>query len=471
VNESGPNNLRLLPAVDAVLHQPAVEILIAEEGRDVVLGWAREELERLRCCLLDGENPGNRAAVLDELSDRLTERAERSDRLRIGSVINATGVILHTGLGRAPLSRAAIAALADIAGAGNVEVDLDTGERRYRGHQLQSAWYTLTGCEDSLVVNNNAAATLLSLQALCAGREVVISRGQLIEIGGSFRLPDIFQLSGARLREVGTTNRTRLSDYEQAIGPETAAIMHVHPSNYRVVGFSNSPGIGELAELAHARGLPAIDDIGSGSLVDLTQYGLPWEPTFQDSLSHGADLVLGSGDKLLGGPQAGILLGRRELIDTVRRHPLARAVRVGKLTLGALSATLDSYLRGTAEQDIPTISRLATSIDDLSRRAETIENEIGSTDALSIVVRPDQAPVGGGSLPGADLPTVVLALTHESCSAERLSRRLRTGTIRVFGRIHHDEVLLDLRSVRPEEDSRIALAVRLAAEHEFDETV
>jgi len=413
VNDVGSNNLRLLPAVDAVLHQPTVEILIAEEGRDVVLGWVREELEQLRGRLLNGENPGDRVTVFDELADRLTGRAERSDRLRIGSVINATGVILHTGLGRAPLSRAAIAALTDIAGAGNVEVDLDTGERRYRGHQLQTAWNTLTGCEDSLIVNNNAAATLLTLQALCAGREVVISRGQLIEIGGSFRLPDIFQLSGARLREVGTTNRTRLSDYEQAIGPETAAIMHVHPSNYRVVGFSDSPEIEELADLAHARGLVAIDDIGSGSLVDLTRYGLPWEPTFQDSLSNGADLVLGSGDKLLGGPQAGILLGRKEPIDTVRRHPLARAVRVGKLTLGALSATLDSYLRGTAEQDIPTIALLAMSADELSRRAETIDSEIGSTGVLSIEARPDLAPVGGGSLPGAELLTVVLALTHE----------------------------------------------------------
>jgi len=466
VNDGDSNTRRLLPAVDAVLHQPAVEILIAEEGREVVLGWIREELTQLRRRLLEGEKPGSRAAVIDDLTDRLSERSRQSDRSRMGSVINATGVILHTGLGRAPLSRAAITALSDVAGAANVEVDLETGTRRYRGYQLQSAWRTLTGCEDSLLVNNNAAATLLTLQALCADREVVISRGQLIEIGGSFRLPDIFQLSGARLREVGTTNRTRLADYEQAIGPETAAIMHVHPSNYRVVGFSDAPGIEELADLAHARGLTAIDDIGSGSLIDLSRFGLPWEPTFQHSLSCGADLVLGSGDKLLGGPQAGILLGRGELIETIRRYPLARAVRVGKLTLAALSATLDAYLRGTAEQDVPTINLLATRIEELSRRAETIVKEAGSTGALSIEVQSDRAPVGGGSLPGTELPTVVLAVTHEFCPAEKLARQLRTGTIRLFPRIQHDTVLLDLRSIRPEEDSRVALALRLLVGHE-----
>jgi L-seryl-tRNA(Ser) seleniumtransferase len=353
--------------------------------------------------------------------------------------------------------------LDEAAGGCNIEVDLASGERRYRGHQLLPAFRALTGCEDALIVNNNAAATLLTLQALCAGREVVISRGQLIEIGGSFRLPEIFELSGARLREVGTTNRTRASDYEQAIGPQTAAVMHVHPSNYRVVGFTDAPGINELARVAHARGLPAIDDIGSGALVDVTKYGLPAEPTFAGSIAAGADLVLGSGDKLLGGPQAGIVLGRSDLVTVIRRHPLARAVRVGKLTLAALSATLDAYLRGTAEREIPTLSLLATTAADLRRRAEAISRELTATDSLEIDVADDVAPVGGGSLPGAELPTVVLSIGHRSRSADELARRLRTGTIRLFPRIQHERVIVDLRSVLPADDADVAQALREAS--------
>jgi L-seryl-tRNA(Ser) seleniumtransferase len=456
--------LRFLPSVNAVVEHPAVGSLIEERGRDMVMGWIREALSEIRQDLLSGEINGNRDALLNELVERLAHRAESSDQIRIGSVINATGVILHTGLGRAPLSQSAKTAVTELGGAGNLEIDLDTNRRRYRGHQLQPAWQALTGCEDSLIVNNNAAATLLTLQALGEGREVVISRGQLIEIGGSFRLPEIFALSGVILREVGTTNRTKLADYEHAIGPETAALMHVHPSNYRVIGFSQTPEIADIAELAHAHGLAAIDDIGSGSLVDVTKFGLPAEPTFIDSINHKADVVLGSGDKLLGGPQAGIILGKQKYVEQIRNHPLARAVRVDKLTLGALSATLDSYLRGESETEIPTVAMLAASVESLKQRAEQIRNEIGSSDHLQIDLREDTAPVGGGSLPGVELPTVVLALKHSDYSADDLARRLRLGSIRLFCRIHQDEVIIDLRSVLPEDDSKITLALRLAAE-------
>jgi L-seryl-tRNA(Ser) seleniumtransferase len=452
-----------LPAVNAVLEHPGVSSLVVESGREAVLAWVRESLDDMRGRLVDGELTGDKTELLDAVADGVVERATQAERARIGKLINATGVVLHTGLGRAQLSVTAKAALVDIAGAGNVEVDLESTRRRYRGHQLQTAWKILTGAEDSLVVNNNAAATLLALQALCAEREVVISRGQLIEIGGSFRLPEIFELSGVKLREVGTTNRTKLADYERAIGPDTAAVMHVHTSNYRVVGFTDTPGIDELAPLAHAHGVIAIDDIGSGCLVDVTRYGLPAEPTFRDSLEQGADVSLGSGDKLLGGPQAGIILGTSECVSKIRSHPLARAARVDKLTLGALSATLDSYLRDAAEEEVPTIAMLAATQSGLLNRAHAIRDELGGIEPLHIEVQTDTATVGGGSLPGSELPTAVLSLTHDNISVDELAVRLRLGTIRVFPRIQQDAVFVDLRSVVPDDDSGITLALRLLA--------
>lgn len=450
---------RALPAVGAVLRHVAVRRLAQRQGRDVVRAWVREAMADLRRRLAGGERTGDRADLLAELVRSLEGRAAMAERVRLGPVINATGVILHTGLGRAPLSAAARAALAALAGAGNVEFDLETGARRERGHQLQPLWQALTGCEEALVVNNNAAATLLVLQALCAGREVILARGQLVEIGGSFRLPEILALSGARLREVGTTNRTRLSDYEQAIGSETAALMHVHPSNYRIVGFAESPDIAALADLARRHGLLTIDDIGSGSLIDVTRLGLPAEPTFPQSLAAGADVVLGSGDKLLGGPQAGIILGRAALLGTIRRHPLARAIRVDKFTLAALGATLETYLRGDAEREIPVLRLLATPVEQLRERAAAIRRELGETVPLGVEVRCETAPVGGGSLPTAELPTAVLHLTHPALSADQLAQRLRLGTVRVVPRIHQGAVLIDLRSVPPEDDAAIRQAI------------
>jgi L-seryl-tRNA(Ser) seleniumtransferase len=463
MTEPANNPLQQLPSVTAVLGHAAVHPLIAEQGRGTVVGWARESLDELRGAVAAGERIGRRESMLDDLADAVAVRAAAAEQTRLGPVINATGVVLHTGLGRAPLSPAASNALAGAAGAANVEVDLRTGARRYRGHQLLPAWKTLTGCEDALVVNNNAAATLLTLQALCAGREVLLSRGQLIEIGGSFRLPEIFALSGAKLVEVGTTNRTKLADYERAITENTAAIMRVHPSNYRIVGFTESPGTAELATLAHSRGLTMIDDVGSGCLVDVGRFGLPPEPTFQESLAAQADVVLGSGDKLLGGPQAGIILGAAKFVQPVRRHPLARAVRVGKLTLAALAATLDAYVRGTAEAEIPTLRLLAATPESLLDRAHAIRGDVDESDELTVEVRTDTALVGGGSLPGAELPTAVLAVSHSRISAGDLAVRLRTASIRVVGRVRDDAVLIDLRSVLPEDDSRVTLALRVAA--------
>lgn len=454
-----PTSPRALPAVHRVLGDARIVPLIETFGRMLVTEWVRSILQRARDELRSPNATSSRGDVTDAVIQSLVERGSCEAARRIGPVINATGVVLHTGLGRAPLPAAARAAIAEAAQACNVEVDLETGERSWRGVQLLEAWRTLTGCEDALVVNNNAAATLLVLQALCAGREVVLSRGQMIEIGGSFRLPEIFAQSGARLKEIGTTNRTHLADYESAIGPDTAALFRVHPSNYRVIGFTESPEIGPLVQLAQPRGILAIDDIGSGCLVDMTKYGLPAEPTFRESLAAGADLVLGSGDKLLGGPQCGIILGRRVLIERLRKHPLTRAVRVDKLTLAALSATLDIYLRGTHDRDIPTLALLSTSVESLQQRAMQLARNVPGS-PWKATVRQAMSPVGGGSLPGAELPTALIALRHEQLSSELLAKQLRRA--RLFPRIDNGDVCLDLRSVPPEHDDAIAQILRTA---------
>ena len=465
--------LRQLPPVQDVMGHSTVAALCDEHGREVVVPWVRDALQHARQQVMGHDANDlscertqrdlSRIEWIELLAEQVQHHARVSEQKTLCRVINATGIVLHTGLGRAPLSNSARAALAELGGHCNVEVDLETAERRYRGHQLHAAWRTLTGAEDILIVNNNAAATLLTLQALCAGREVVISRGQLIEIGGSFRLPEIFQLSGAVLREVGTTNRTRVRDYQAAITPQTAAVMHVHPSNYRVIGFSETPRIEDLVPLARKHGAIAIDDIGSGALMDVMELGLPPEPTFQCSLAAGADVVLGSGDKLLGGPQCGIILGKREFIERLRQHPLARAVRVGKLTLAALQATLEAYLRGAAVGEIPTIAMLAAKVPELRLRAELIVASAGLLPQFELSIAQDTAAVGGGSLPGVELPTIVIRLRHASLSADELSRRLRLGTIRVFARIQHAAVQIDLRSVLPDDDGRLALAVRCLA--------
>lgn len=464
--------LRHIPSVTDLLEQPAILELCVGHGRLLVTKWVRQAVDEKRASMRkqlqsadDKTGDKDADAVRDLLRIELLEAVagitHKADLERVQGIINATGIVLHTGLGRAPLSAGAKQALQDAAGACNAEVDISTGDRRYRGYQLNSTLQLLTGCESSLIVNNNAAATLLTLQALGAGREVIISRGELIEIGGSFRLPEIFELSGVILREVGTTNRTSLKDYENAIGPDTAAIMHVHPSNYRVVGFASKPDEADMFALAKKHGITAIDDIGSGALFDTREAGLPYEPTFQHSIDAGADVVLASGDKLLGGPQCGIIVGNDECVAKIRNHPLARAVRVGKLTLAALGATLDSYVRDEARSEIPTQAMLFATTEELQSRAEAIKEEIADVPGLQLSIRDDVAQVGGGSLPAVELPTVVIPLKHQKLSADDLAIRLRTGRIGVFARIHNDEVLLDIRSVQPEDDSRLALAVRL----------
>lgn len=458
MNEAAPRDL---PAVQEVLAVATVAARVIVAGRVAVIAAVRQALGELRASIQAGTLIANRSDLMHKAAEATISALDNADLDRLAPVINATGVILHTGLGRAPLAPQAISALTDAAGNCNLEVDLRSGARRHRGYQVHAAWQQLTGCEASLVVNNNAAATLLTLQALCRGKEVIISRGQLIEIGGSFRLPEIFALSGSILKEVGTTNRTHLADYAAAIGPQTGAILHVHPSNYRIVGFSQTPSIAELVALGKQHGLLVIDDIGSGSLIDLTQFGVSADPTFGNSLQAGADVVLGSGDKLLGGPQCGIILGRTDPVNQIRQHPLARAVRIDKLTLGALSATLDLYCRGLAEQSIPVFRMLSASRQSLTGRAEHVVALLQQQDSLDLKVREDLAEIGGGALPAVQLTTAVIELRHRQLSAQNLANLLRRGPQgpvvghRVFTRIQNDAVLLDLRSVLPEQDQSL----------------
>jgi L-seryl-tRNA(Ser) seleniumtransferase len=373
------------------------------------------------------------------------------------AVVNATGVILHTNLGRAPLSDAALAAMQQAAGYSDLEYNLDTGARGSRQKHVERLLRALTGAPAAHVTVNNAAAVTLVLASLARRKEVVISRGQAVEIGGGFRVPVILQQSGARLVEVGTTNRTRLSDYEAALSLRTAAILHVHSSNFRIIGFTEEVLLAELAHLAHRHGLLLIDDNGSGSLLDTAAFGLAHEPTPVESLEAGADVVAFSGDKLLGGPQAGILLGRADLIERARSYPLARAVRPDKTALAALSATLVTYLRGNPVAELPLWRMIAASAASLEQRAHHWQEEAAAR-GLEVDLHPGESPVGGGSLPGETLPTTLLALPH-SVSAEALRR----GAVPVIGVTRGQRVLLDLRTVPPDQDEALLDAVCVAA--------
>ena len=417
-----------------------------EFGRALVLDAIRAEIEVER---KDGgrDDVERRAAVAARL------RAEVAPRLR--RVINATGVILHTNLGRAPLSDAAMRALAVGAGYSNLELDLETGRRGERAAHVAGLLTRLFACDAALVVNNNAAAVLLALTALCKGKEVIVSRGQQVEIGGSFRMPDVMRLSGARMVEVGTTNRTRASDYADAVTERTAALLRVHTSNFRVTGFTETPTLAEMAGVAEARGLLLIDDLGSGAAADIGD-----EPTVAESMA-GADLVTFSGDKLLGGPQAGIVLGRGEAgaaaVARMARHPLARAVRIDKLTLAALEATLRQRLLGRTTE-LPVERMLRTTAEDARRRAAMWSVKLADRGVETRLV-PGKSEVGGGSLPGHEMPTVLLAV---SGPASRLAAALRRGEPPVIARVEKDACMLDPRTVLRGEDETLVDAVEAA---------
>jgi L-seryl-tRNA(Ser) seleniumtransferase len=444
------DSLRALPSVHQLLEEEPASALIAQHGRPLVRFAVQRVLEEER-----------RSGTLAEANVRWSaiERAiQELRRPRLRPVVNATGVILHTNLGRAPLAAAAAEAAAAIAGRySTLEFDPKTGRRGRRHDLVGELLRHLSGAEAAAVVNNCAAAVLLMLTALAKGKEVIVARGELVEIGGGFRMPDVMRLSGARLVEVGTTNRTRGQDYAAAITPRTAAIMKVHASNFQVVGFTESVEIKALATIAREHQLLLLHDLGSGALLETAAYGLAEEPRIQDSLQSGADLVACSADKLLGGPQAGLLLGRAALVDRVMKHPLARAVRVDKLTLAALIATLDLYLTQSIAE-LPIWNMLGASAESLAVRARAWQSRLLER-GVAVELAPAESTVGGGSLPGEQLATTVLAITPPRGGAADLLRRLREHEPPVIGRIVEERVLLDPRTVMPGEDEVIVAAV------------
>ncbi|MBM4091846.1 MAG: L-seryl-tRNA(Sec) selenium transferase [Planctomycetes bacterium] len=458
-----PKILRNIPSVNELLDSPPLKNLVDRVNRNVVVAGVREFLEKMRSDL-QAAAAEVKVPTPGELAERIAHWIIHEERPPLRPVINATGIPLHTGLGRAPLAEQAIAAIVEVSrDYASVEMDLASGNRSQRVVAVERLLQSLTGAEAALVVNNNAGATLLTLAALAANREVIVSRGQLIEIGGSYRLPDVMKASGARLREVGTTNKTRLADYESAIAAETACLLHVHTSNYVIQGFSETTTLHEMITLARKRGnLLVIDDIGSGALWDFTQYGVQGEPQPQASIRAGADIVLFSGDKLLGGPQCGIVVGRRESIATLAAHPLARALRVDKITLAALGATLRLYQDPPrAEQSIPLLTLLSTPVDNLRNRAERLAPQLAAAKAIASASPLESVTyLGGGSLPNQQIPTWCVALRPAHGNVDTLANQLRNGTPAVCGRIHNDALLLDLRTVFARQDARIVEAVQ-----------
>ncbi|MDH5211550.1 MAG: L-seryl-tRNA(Sec) selenium transferase [Betaproteobacteria bacterium] len=443
--------LAAIPSVDRILQDPRLAPAIARHGRPLVVGELRALLAEYRSSLKAGAAlPPSEDAIVLALLNRLDAVARPSLR----SVFNLTGTVLHTNLGRALLPPEAIeAGSAALAQPSNLEYDLEAGERGERDAHLESLLCRITGAEAATAVNNNAGAVLLAMNTLAAGREVIVSRGELVEIGGSFRIPEILEAAGCRLREVGTTNRTHLADYEKAIGPATAALLKVHASNYAVVGFTAAPEEGELAALAHARGLPFVTDLGSGSLVALERYGLPAEPTPMRSLAAGADLVTFSGDKLLGGPQAGLVVGKRELVERVRKNPMKRALRLDKARIAALEAVLRLYLDPERLRErLPTLRLLTRPVGEIRTLAERLCPVVQAYagDKAQVEVAECASQVGSGSLPVDRLPSAALRIASAELKPAAIAGALRALPIPVIGRIHDDAVWLDLRCLEDE---------------------
>jgi L-seryl-tRNA(Ser) seleniumtransferase len=457
------NPLRDLPAVNDVLEAPPLASLNGQHSHERVVECVRQELDRARESLKEKAAKPPDAA---EIARRAAERLARDNRPNLRRVINATGIVLHTNLGRAPITEEAARAAADAArGYLNLELDLESGKRSSRQDAIRNWLRQLTGAESATAVNNCAAATVIVLRALAAGKEVVVSRGQLIEIGGSFRIPDIMGVSGATLREVGTTNMTRLSDYEKAITPNTAALMRVHTSNYRITGHTEAVPLADLIALGKKHNLPVIDDVGSGALFDFSRLGLTGEPLIRESIAAGADLVLFSGDKLLGGPQAGIVIGKAAFIQRIEKDPLMRAFRLDKMTLAALEATLRLYLNeARAIAEVPVLRMLHAPMAELKRRAESLAAALGKIAGVSAAVEESSAFVGGGSLPEQSLPTYVVAVTAKNLSDEQLATRLRTGDPAVLGRVQAGKLLLDVRTVFAEQEPDLIESVRKATQ-------
>jgi L-seryl-tRNA(Ser) seleniumtransferase len=445
-------DLRVIPSIEQLRQRPGVEALERRHGSHATVAALRAEAHMLRQSLLAGqEAPASSSDAAAHIERGATDRLRGQFQGSLRRIVNATGVVVHTNLGRAPLADAAIDRAAAIAaGYSNLEYDLQSGTRGSRHVHAENLLTALTGAEAAIVVNNNAAATLLVLAGLASGREVVVSRGELVEIGGGFRVPDVMAQSGAVLREVGTTNRTRISDYTASVSEATALVLRVHQSNFRIEGFAERPTLADLVTAARQLNVPLVEDLGSGSLVE----GLAGEPTAQASIDAGVDIVCFSADKLLGGPQAGLIVGRRALVDVLRRHPLMRALRVDKLTLAALEGTLLEYLAGRADS-VPVVRMIRLAAEAIETRARALAGRLVEA-GWRVELRSGASAVGGGSAPGVEIPTVLLAIERDGLGADALEARLRCLDPPIVARIEHDRVVLDLRTVaEPEEDALV----------------
>ena len=452
------NEFRKLPSIEKVLSDNRFKSYQESYPHDLLVDITRRRIEKAKGVI----QTGGRAPSFDEIIQLILTEVDRLGMISLRPMINATGVILHTNLGRAPLSKDTLAAMETASrGYCNLEFDMETGARGSRQVHIEPILCQITGAEAAMVVNNNAAAVLLGLSALAKRKEVIVSRGQSVEIGGGFRVPDVMRQSGAKLVEVGTTNCTYISDYQQAIVPQTVGLLHVHSSNFKLVGFTNEASIEEISSLAKQENLISFDDVGSGCLLDTVPFGLAYEPMVQKSIAAGTDLVFFSGDKLLGGPQAGIIVGNKKLIDKIKKHPLARAVRIDKTRLAGLAATLLHYLKGEALQKIPIWQMISMPVSEIERRAKLWAEAIGD----SVRVVDGESMIGGGSLPGGTLPTKLVGIgagtQKKSVSfAQTISIKLRNREVPIIGRINENMLFLDPRSVLPEEDQIIINALQ-----------
>ena len=446
--------LRNIPSVTELLESDEIQVVLESTQSEFVVAAARQALDRLRNAILAHDE---HEVDVQKLTLDICKQVKSLTRSPLQSCINATGIILHTGLGRAPLAQQAVDAMAEAGqGYSSVELNLETGKRSKRVDAVEKKLLQLFGGEASAVVNNNAGATMLALAALSSGKEAVVSRGELVEIGGSFRMPDVMEMSQAVLREVGTTNKTRATDYEAAIDEQTAVLMKVHCSNYEIQGFSQSTSVEELVEIAERhKHVVVVDDIGSGALYDYSQFGIQDEPLPSQSLQAGADVVLFSGDKLLGGPQCGILIGKREALEKISTHPMMRALRLDKTILAALSATLDLYLAPNPTQSVPILQLISTPLEELQTRAQSLAESISEISDFTATAMEDVTYLGGGSVPTQEIETWSVSIKHAQRSDDELSLQLRTSLTPVLGRIRQNEFKLDLRSVFPHQDQLI----------------
>ncbi len=468
-NSAAKNNvkiLRLLPSIDTLLITDTARELINKVGIQKATELARIAADSLRGDLQklmpdEGNNPEHtREGMLSAAENLLRQALETEQKNGLRRMINATGVIIHTNLGRAPLSEnARIAMIEKAARYCSLEYDIKTASRGKRGSHTENLLVELTGAESALIVNNCAAAAVLVLTALCKDKEAIVSRGELVEIGGDFRVPDVMTQSGAELVEVGTTNRTKILDYQQAISDKTGLILKVHPSNYRIIGFTSKPGVRELADLAHEKDVLLYEDAGSGALFDLSEYGLGDEPIIGESIKSGADVVTFSGDKLLGGIQAGLIVGRKKVIEKLRKHPLYRALRASKLIYAALEATLESFRKGTAINEIPVLKMLSMSYGELKSRtkhfAEQLREKLGQDSNLHFEIVDGESVVGGGSAPGTQPKTILLSLKLDGLSVNDLEKKLRLQNTPVAARILNDSIVIDLRTVSENEENEL----------------